>query len=354
VYERRRYRARRLAREAGATLLFATSGTSSFAYLAGGDLGRSERLAAFLLPFDADPVLVAPSFEVERARRTTRVSDVRGWEESQDPFGVVRDAIRERAGATASILVEPHVEFAVAQALGRAMPAAKLVDGAGAFAELRLVKEEAELARIRAAIAITREVFDAAFSQLAVGVRDKDVSRAIAEGFRRREVEGYALVQLGASSALPHGVPRGDSLAPETAVLIDGGCRVDGYWSDVTRTRWFGGDPAPEFVGVERVVREAQQAAIDAARPGAAAEDLDRIARRVIDRAGYGRFFTHRLGHGLGLDGHEPPYLVEGNARAIDVGYVFTVEPGVYLPGRFGVRTEDDVVCTARGAEVMR
>jgi Xaa-Pro dipeptidase len=353
AYERRRDHARRLAVEAGANVVFTTSGTPNFVYLAGGDLGHSERLVAFLLPVDGDPVLVTPSFEAERARRTTRVRDVRGWDESGDPYAVVGDALAARRGTPASVLVEPHVEFAVAQALGRAIPAAKLLDGAAAFARLRLAKEDAELARIRAAVAITREVFDAAFAGLAVGVRDRDVSRGIVDAFRQRGVDGYALVQFAATSALPHAVPRGDALPPGCAVLIDGGCSVDGYWSDVTRTRWFGRDAAPEFVRIEGVVRDAQQAAIDAVRPGVAAQELDRIARTRIERAGYGRYFTHRLGHGLGLEGHEAVYLVEGNTEQIDVGQVFTVEPGIYLPERFGVRIEDDIVCTSAGADVL-
>jgi Xaa-Pro aminopeptidase len=128
---------------------------------------------------------------------------------------------------------------------------------------------------------------------------------------------------------------------------------VDGYWSDVTRTRWFGRDPGPEYARVAHHLLDAQQAAIQAVRPGVAARDLDRIARGVIERAGYGRFFPHRLGHGLGLEGHEPPYLVEGNVGPIEVGHVFTVEPGVYLPDRFGVRIEDDVVCSRGGADVL-
>jgi Xaa-Pro dipeptidase len=356
AYERRRDRARRLAHDAGAGVVLVTSGTANFTYLAGGDLGHSERLAALLLPVDGDPVLIAPSFEAERARRTTRVRDVRGWEESGDPYAVVRDALLRHIpdiGISPGILVEPHVEFGVAQALGRAMPAAKLLDGASAFARLRLAKEDAEIARIRAAVALTREVFDAAFARLAPGMRDEQVAGDIADAFRRRGVDGYALVQFGALSALPHAWARGDSLAPESGVLIDGGCKVDGYWSDVTRTHWFGREPAREYARIEQVVRDAQEAAITAVRPGVAAQDLDRIARGVIDRAGYGRFFTHRLGHGLGMEGHEPPYLVEGNAGPIDVGHVFTVEPGVYLPDRFGVRIEDDVVCGASGADVL-
>jgi Xaa-Pro dipeptidase len=184
-------------------------------------------------------------------------------------------------------------------------------------------------------------------------VRDREVSASIAAAFKRAGYDGYALVQFGPLSALPHGRPHGDELREGTVVLIDGGCEVDGYWSDITRTQFFGGEPPAEFQKVHAIVHDAQSAAIAKARPGVAAQDIDRAARAVIEKAGYGAFFTHRLGHGLGMDGHEPVYMVEGNTQPLEPGLVFTVEPGIYLPERFGVRIEDDVVCGADGAIVM-
>ncbi|HEX8794633.1 MAG TPA: Xaa-Pro peptidase family protein [Polyangiaceae bacterium] len=343
-------RVRALAREAGAEWTFVSSGTTSFAYLTGASIERSERLIALLVPAAGDPVLVAPSFEVERVRRSVRFqASIRGWEESQSPFDVVRDAAASRG----AVLVEPHGEYGTAMALSRALPDARLVDGSAAFASLRVVKQPEELARIRRAVAITHDVFDRAFAELRPGVRDRDVSQAIASAFEREGYEGYALVQFGALSALPHGPPAGDGLASDVAVLIDGGCRVDGYWSDVTRTRWFGSSPPAEFRRVADVVAEAQRAGIDRARPGVEAQEVDRAARAIIAKAGYGSYFTHRTGHGLGMDGHEPIYMVEGNRTPLVPGCVFTVEPGIYLPGRFGVRIEDDVVCEDASARVL-
>jgi Xaa-Pro dipeptidase len=184
-------------------------------------------------------------------------------------------------------------------------------------------------------------------------VRDRDVSESISSAFEEAGFRGYALVQFGPLSALPHGAPEGAPLASESAVLIDGGCRVDGYWSDITRTRWFGSAPPAEFLHIVDVVREAQQAAIARAHAGVEAQEVDRAARAVITKAGYGASFTHRLGHGLGMDGHEPIYMVEGNRAPLVPGCVFTAEPGIYLPGRFGVRIEDDVLCGVDGASVL-
>ena len=352
TFARRYDRLRALAREAGASVVFATSGTTSFAYLAGARVERSERLIALVVPVEGDPFLVAPAFEVERMRRQTRIGDVRPWEEQQSPYDVARDALGA-ARANATILIEPHTEYQTALALGRAVPGATLVDGTAAFERLRLHKDDDELARLRRAIAVTQDVFDAAFAALRPGVRDREVARAIADEFRRAGHDGGALVQFGALSALPHGSPRGDALAAGTVVLIDGGCEVDGYRSDITRTRFFGGEPPPEFTRVYDIVHDAQSAAIARVRPGVAAEAIDRAAREVIERAGYGAQFTHRVGHGLGMDGHEPAYLVQGNTAALEPGFVFTVEPGIYLPGKFGVRIEDDVACGPDGAIVL-
>lgn len=352
VFARRHDRLRALAREAGASVVFVTSGTTSFAYLAGGRVERSERLIALVLPEGGAPFLVAPAFEVERMRRQTRLRDVRPWEEHESPYAVARDALGA-AHAGAKILIEPHTEYQTALALGRAIPGATLVDGTAAFERLRLHKDDDELARIRRAIAVTQDVFDAAFAGLRPGVRDRELSAAIAAEFRRAGVEGYALVQFGALSALPHGHPTGDALREGTVVLIDGGCQVDGYWSDITRTQFFGGPPPAEFTRVHRIVRDAQSAAIERVRPGVAAEDIDRAARDVIEQAGFGARFTHRVGHGLGMDGHEPAYLVRGNSQRLEPGFVFTVEPGIYLPDQFGVRIEDDVACGPDGAIVL-
>jgi Xaa-Pro aminopeptidase len=343
-------RVRALSREAGADWAFVSSGTTSFAYLTGTSIERSERLIALLIPATGEPVVVAPSFEVERVRRTVRLNAaIRGWAESQSPFEIVRDAMPTRGG----ILVEPHGEYGTAMALAHAMPDAMLVDGAAAFESLRVVKQSEELARIKRAIAITHDVFDRAFADLRSGVRDRDVSQGIARSFEREGYEGYALVQFGPLSALPHGPPAGDALTSDVAVLIDGGCRVEGYWSDVTRTRWFGPSPPAEFRRVADVVADAQRAGIARARPGVEAEEVDRAAREVITKAGYGPYFTHRTGHGLGMDGHEPIYMVEGNRTPLVPGCVFTVEPGIYLPGRFGVRIEDDVVCEEATSKVL-
>jgi Xaa-Pro dipeptidase len=173
------------------------------------------------------------------------------------------------------------------------------------------------------------------------GMSESDVARILEEEFAKQGARGGGLVQFGPSSAFPHGAPAERRLAKGDPVLIDCGCRVRGYSSDITRTVSFG-PPSDEFRKVYATVDRAQMAGIEALKTGAAGEDVDRAARKVIEDAGYGKYFTHRLGHGLGMDGHEPPYLVRGNRKPLSTGNVETIEPGIYIPDRFGVRIEDD------------
>lgn len=351
VYQRRRARLRELCGDAKADVALATSGATSFAYLVGADFGRSERLIALVLPASGDPVVIAPAFEVERVRRGARGLDVRGWEEQEDPVALVAKAVGQ---AKPRILVEPRTDYSVAAALGRALPGATLVDGFQAFEELRLAKSDEELERMRRAVQITEDAWATAFDSLEVGMSEADVSRKINVELDKRGItDGGALVQFGANAALPHGGPTSAPLREGTVVLIDGGATVQGWWSDVTRTRWFGETPSERFKSIYNLVHDAQSAAIAKVKPGVAAQEVDRAARAVIEQAGFGKQFTHRLGHGMGMNIHEAAYMVEGNARPLQPGFVFSVEPGVYLPGELGVRIEDDVACGTDAAVIL-
>ena len=355
VFGRRLERARQLTRDAGGTVLIATSGATNFTYLVGSNYGRSERLIALVLPVDGGPVLIAPSFEVERVRRGSRIdAPVRGWEEQADPFALVRDAIGEQSSATnPSIVVEPKTDYWAVMAIGRMVPNAKLVDGSGVFEALRLVKTPEEILRMKRAIEITEDAIASTFDRLETGMRDREVAKIVAEEHARRGIDGGGLVQFGPQSALPHGGTIGTRLAPQMIVLIDAGGEFQGYTSDITRTRWFGDAPPARFREVYNLVHEAQDAAMAKVRPGVPAQEIDRAARAVITKGGYGQYFTHRLGHGMGMDGHEPTWMVEGNTKQLEPGYVFSVEPGIYMPGMWGVRIEDDYMCTAGGGELL-
>jgi Xaa-Pro dipeptidase len=204
---------------------------------------------------------------------------------------------------------------------------------------------------MRLACDATFDVFRAVFASLKEGMTQEDISKLVEAGFSKMELHGGALVLLGASAALPHGTIKPQKLKEGDVVLIDGGTGVDGYASDVTRTGVMG-KPSEKVKRVYEIVRKAQDAALDAARAGKLSGTVDDAARKVVTDAGFGpdyKFFTHRLGHGIGLDGHEHPYLVRGSKTVLEPGMTFSNEPGIYIPGEFGLRCEDDMVITADG-----
>lgn len=330
--------ARRRLAEAGGDCLFATPSTN-LRYLSGVSFHRSERLTAVLVPKDGEPALVVPAFEEARARAMTPVTRVITWDETEDPFRKAALLLSGRG----LLLVEPSTAFDDVERLLEHAPGWKPRSAAGVFAALRMVKSREEIAAIRRAIAVGLKRFGEAFARLSPGVSEQQVSSSF---------PGENVVQFGPSAAIPHGEATSRHLQKNEAVLIDAWDNPEGYFYDITRSTFFG-QPTDEYRKVWQIVHEAQGAAIERAAPGVACSEVDAAARAVIEKAGYGPYFTHRLGHGLGMDVHEPPYMVAGNDIRLEPGMTFTSEPGIYLPGQFGVRIEDDIVVTDNGAETL-
>ena len=336
--------------------LFIAEPSTNFQYFTGYNPGRSERLILLMIPVTGTPALICPSFEVERIKRNAAINDVRGWEEDQNPWKLVKKAGQEmkpprRKG---SATIEPSTSYQSFLHIEDQLGGWKFSNGSGVTERLRIIKSPEEIALIRQAIGVTEASIAATFAQLVVGMRERDVATLLSREMASRGSSGGGLVQFGPSSALPHGGPSAGALARETVVLIDAGSRVEGYTSDITRTIWFGDAPADEFKKVFNIVHDAQTAAIENAKPFTTqCQDVDRAARKVITDAGYGQFFTHRLGHGMGMDGHEVPYMVEGNETRLEPAMVSTDEPGIYQLNKFGVRIEDDCVMTDNGVEVL-
>src|SRR5437899_11480610 len=330
--------------------------STNFQYFTGYNPGRSERLILLMIPATGTPAIVCPSFEVERIKRNTVIGDARGWEEQEDPWLLVAKAAQQMkpAGRAGEVAVEPTTSYQSYVRLTTKVRGWIPRDGTAVTERLRIIKSPEQIALIRQAIAATEASIAATFSQLAAGMSERDVSALLSREMASRGSPGGGLVQFGPSSALPHGGPSAGQLTRETVVLIDAGSRIEGYTSDITRTIWLGDAPSDEFKKVYNTVHDAQTAAIDAGKPFTTqCQELDRAARRVITDAGYGQYFTHRLGHGMGMDGHEPPYMVEGNTMLLEPGIVFTDEPGIYQLGKFGVRIEDDCLMTPSGVEVL-
>lgn len=335
VFRDRQTRLRAAAKAAGADVLFVTPSTN-LAYSANLAMGRSERLTALLLFTDGPAVLLTPFFEAENHRRDAVVDEVVTWKEDEDPI-----ALTAKLLAKAKIAgIEGTTAYDTVTRLLAAAPM-EARDATATFDAQRMIKSPEEQAFIRDAARRSCLAIEATHRKLAPGRTESEVSAILEQEFQTQGVHGGGLVQFGPSAALPHGGPGDRRLAAGDVVLIDAGCKVRGYNSDVTRTVSFG-KPSDEVRKVYGAVDRAQLAGIEALKAGAAPEDIDRAARRVIEDAGYGAFFTHRLGHGLGMDGHEPPYLVRGNATPLVAGNTVTIEPGIYLPGKLGVRIEDD------------
>lgn len=346
VFRERQAKLRAGAKERGVDLLFVTPSTN-LAYSASLAIGRSERLTALLLFTDGPAVLVTPFFEEANHKRTAVVDDVKTWQEEEDPIAL---AGRLLSGKKV-IGVEGSTSYATVRLLSQASQA-KVEDATAVFDALRMIKSPEEQAFIRDAGKRANLAIEATHKRMRSGMSEGEVERILEEEFANQGTRGGGLVQFGPSTAFPHGASAERRLAKGDAVLIDCGCKVRGYSCDITRTVSFG-PPSDEFRKVYAAVDRAQMAGIEALKAGVAGEDVDRTARKVIEDAGYGKYFTHRLGHGLGMDGHEQPYLVRGNKTPLAAGNVETVEPGIYIPERFGVRIEDDYAVLATGPKSL-
>ena len=335
LFRERQAKLRADAKARGFDALFLTPSTN-LVFSANLAISRSERLTALLIPSDGPTVLVTPFFEEANHRRTAVADEVKTWQEDEDPMALVAKMF---AGKKV-IGIEGSTSYATVAAL-TAATSARAEDATALFDRLRSVKSEEEQSLIREAARRTVLAINATHKRMRSGMSEDDVSQILENEFAVQGVKGGGLVQFGPSAAFPHGAPAQRRLAKGDPVLIDCGCRIYGYSSDITRTVSFG-PPSDEFRKVYATVDRAQVAGIAALKAGATGEEVDRAARQVIEEAGYGSFFTHRLGHGLGLDGHEPPYLVRGNKTPLAAGNTVTVEPGIYLPNRFGARIEDD------------
>lgn len=242
-----------------------------------------------------------------------------------------------------------------AQILEQYIPQPHLVAAEAVLASLRMIKDPDEIALMRQAAEITDQALAATLEQTQAGVTEGELAAILQREMLDRGAEGMSftpLVQVGSNSASPHATAGQRVLQPGDVLLIDCGARVGGYCADITRTFALG-RLDEELAHIHEIVCHANAAGRAEARPGVAAQAVDRAARDVIEAAGYGEFFTHRTGHGIGLEDHEPPYIVAGNERTLEPGMTFTVEPGIYLPGRGGVRVEDDVVVTETGTESL-
>ena len=358
-------KARRLMADHRIDAILLTGGTSLL-YFTGVRWGISERLFAVIVPVKGDPFSVCPAFENDRAHEQLALgplanAQVRTWQEDESPFDLVASGLRDRGIASANLGIEETAPFVFADGVAAAAPAARVVKATPVTAGCRMIKDAHEIELMRLASQITLKAYDAVHQSLAPGMTQNQVGELIDSAYARLGFAGEASVQVGEYTALPHGSVTPQTIREGTIIMLDDGCRVEGYQSDITRT-FVLGKATPKMKSVFAIVRDAQDAALMAARPGITLDAVDAAARTVIGNAGYGpgfKYFTHRVGHGLGMDGHEWPYLVKNNmfgwekSLTLQPGMTFSDEPGIYIPGEFGVRLEDDMHITESGAELF-
>jgi Xaa-Pro dipeptidase len=347
-------KARRLMVEQGLGAIILEPGTS-LSYFAGVRWGLSERPFLLVIPAKGELAYVSPAFEEQRAREITRFSDdVRVWQEDEDWGRIVAGILKDRGVSGGKVGFEERVRFFIPEGVRAAAPHVQFVLATPVTAGCRMIKSPAEIALMQRANDITIEAFRAALSTLQEGMTQYDLGRHIRLAFEALAAPGgSAMVGFGEYTAFPHGSIQPQKLKTGDVVLIDGGCSIEGYQSDITRTTVFG-TPTQRQTDVWNLEKEAQSAAFKAARVGVACEAVDAAARKVITDAGFGPDYKvpglpHRTGHGIGMDGHEWTNFVRGNKTPLAPGMCFSDEPMIAIYGEFGIRLEDCLYMTEAG-----
>jgi Xaa-Pro dipeptidase len=352
-FEARRERAARLMTANGLDAVFLPGGIN-LSYFTTVSWGSSERTFGAILNKKGLPIWVCPAFELERAKESIPAGqEVRIWEEHESPYKLIGGVVKDLGGRRLGLA--PNTAGFQIFGLKRDAAGVEIADGAVVTDGCRGTKTAKEIAFMDLAAKITKIAYRQAFPQLREGMTPRDLSSLISAAHTQLGAAGGGGPQFGPNTAFPHGSRTPRTIADGMVVMVDGGCGVEGYRSDVTRTIVLG-KPTDKMIKVWDIVKKAQTAALKACRPGAACEDVDAAARKVVEGAGYGpgyKYFAHRVGHGIGLEGHEYPYLVKNNTLKLEPGMTFSNEPGVYIYGEFGIRHEDCMVVTEDGARYL-
>jgi Xaa-Pro dipeptidase len=356
----RQERARKLMGENSIDAIVLMEGTS-LRYFTGMRWWGGERMFACVLPAKGTAFYICPSFEEGRARELLANApegdhaEIRTWQEDGNPYALLNQGLHDRGIVTGKIGIEESIRFLFVNNIALDTPQAQLVSATPVTAGCRMIKSPHEIALMRLASQVTLSVYEAVYHALLEGMTQHDVEGLIEQAYARMGFPGDASIMVGEYTANPHGSNTPQTIHEGTIIMIDDGCVVEGYQSDITRT-FVLGKATEKMKQVFDIVHRAQSAALAAAKPGAKCGSVDDAARKVITDAGYGpdyKYFTHRLGHGLGMDGHEWPYLVRGNTTKLQANITTSNEPGIYIPGEFGIRLEDDMHVTENGAELF-
>jgi Xaa-Pro dipeptidase len=347
-------------------IVLANSTTSSV-YFADLRLNGGERLWALVIPAKAKPFLVCPAFEEGRAREILEAgpfgkdADVLTWHEDESPFAALGKGLADRGLTSATIGIDENMKFVFAEGIRAANPHLSIVSASPVTAGCRMIKDAHEIECLRLACRATLLVYRAVAQSLHPGMTTANVEALVAAAYKRVGFEGDASLNIDEFTASPHGSRQQQTLREGSILMLDDGCEVEGYTSDITRT-FVLGKATDKMKSVFDLVHRAQAAAVETARPGVPTANVDGAARKIIVDGGYGpgfKYFSHRLGHGIGMDMHEWPYFVKNNMFGYDLdphlkaGNLLSDEPGIYIRGEFGIRLEDDLLITESGAELL-
>ena len=355
IFAERLERARQAMRAQGVDVALLSLGLD-MPYLTGYNAMPLERLTMLVLPANGDAVMVIPRLEAPRVKPMPNVFSLFPWNETDDPVAITAELVRSVAPSSRVIAVGDQMWARFLVDLMPLLPNTQYRRSVDVIGSLRMRKDSAEIEALRAAgSAVDIIAGDLQAGRIAlVGRTEAQVSadlsaRIIAQG---HDVVNFAIVAAGENAASPHHHPGSRVIQPNEIVLCDFGGTMNGYCSDITRCVYTG-EPSSEVAEAYAVLFEAEAAAVRAATVGTPCEEVDAVARRVITAAGFGEYFIHRTGHGIGLDAHEDPYIVSGNSLALEAGHAFSIEPGIYMPGKWGMRLEDIVVATVDGPDSM-
>lgn len=326
-------------------------------YLTGIQMHPSERMTLFLVPAQDKSLIIAPVLEIPRIRSRIRIpARIYGWRDEDGPDSGWR-ALKEDLQIDNTKIAVENLAMRVMEftELLNHVRRVKTVDAGPLLANLRMIKDESELTSMRRAAHILDLSLEEVVSEMRIGMTEREIASMWQLAMKHHGADAIPdapIVASGTNSANPHTTATDRKVERGEFVIFDGWCQVDGYYGDTTRTVMTG-EPTKEQAKIYQIVLRANRAGVQAARAGVVSEQVDRAARGTIEQSGYGKQFLHRTGHGLGLEVHESPFMVEGNKTKLEIGMTFTVEPGVYVAGQGGVRIEDDVVITQDGAETL-
>jgi Xaa-Pro dipeptidase len=358
--QERQERARQLMSENALDAIVLMEGTS-LRYFTGIRWWGGERTFVLVLPAKGAAFYVCPAFEEGRAREQITNAldgeqpDVRVWQEDESPYQRIAQGLKDRGIASGKLGFEETMRFVFTDGIAKAASQANIASATPVTAGCRMIKSAHEIALMRLAAQVTLAAYEAAHLAVKDGMTQPQLEALVQKAHERLGFTGGAEVQVGEFSAFPHGSVTPQVVHEGTIVLMDGGCAVEGYQSDITRT-YVLGKASDKMNRVFDIVLRAQSAALAAARPGTECGSVDAAARKVVTDGGYGpdyKYFTHRLGHGMGMDGHEWPYLVRGNPTKLQANMTTSNEPGIYIRSEFGIRIEDDMHIMENGAELF-